>query len=127
MPLPNGRLFHPQFEAHHRAVADRQMTAECTITDVQFAEVYSGPCRVRSGGAGTFLPVTSDQRIADAPCTVTIPATAEGVRPGHVVELTACASYPDLVGQQLVVRAILPGSITWQRDLACDMPSQPAL
>lgn len=127
MPLPNTHMFHPQFEAHHRPVADGQLTAECTVSTATLTLLYSGPCRVQRSGDGSLLPVVGDQSIAASAYMVVVPSTVDGIEADHLVEVTVCAGDPDLVGRQFVVRGVQRGSITWQQTLACDMHDQPAI
>lgn len=137
MPLPNTRLIHRLFEQHHRPVADQQMTAECRIhrpssTPASWddetgrniypepAVVYEGPCRVQREADAT--PVTvADKTTAVGGYRVTIPTDTDVVQVNDVATVTACCGDPALVGKQLKVRDARRGSITWQRDLICDL------
>lgn len=140
MPLSNTSMFHPQFEARHRPTANGQLTAECVITRPSStpnawddaagqnvyptpSSVYSGACRVQRQAEATAVTV-ADRTVPVAGFVVVIPTTAALVQVNDVVEVTVCVGDPALVGRTLKVRYALRGSITWQRDLICDL--QPA-
>lgn len=141
-PLPNTRLFHTRFEGHHRAVADRQLTAECVITrpapagtpafdettgtstHLPAATIYSGPCRVKGPArdpATATAVIVGDREQHIGAYTVVIPATAALIQAGDLIEVTANAGDTALVGLRLQVTGAQRGSITWQRDIACQL------
>ncbi len=143
MPLGNTRLIPERFQEHHQVTVRGQMTAECTITRAtnavwppafneatrtserpEPAVIYSGICRARGPITSAGNTTTADRIQALNAYTVTIPATAAAVQVGDVVKVTACPDDTALVGLTLIVTAAQRGSITWQRDLACDL-SQP--
>jgi hypothetical protein len=142
MPLPNTRMFHPLFEAHHRPVADGQLTAECVVTRPSSTPnawddaagrniyppsepIYAGSCRVqrRAMGQATVAPsVVADRSVPVAGFVVVLTATSTPlVQVNDVVTITVCTGDPALVGCDLKVRDSHRGSITWQRDLICDL------
>jgi hypothetical protein len=148
VPLPNSRVVHPQFEAHHRPVSANAMPAECTITrpsspspagwnDATGRNVYPAPttvypttghgvCRVNRGGPGgqgSAAPVTvADRAVTVAQYTVVIPADAAALVQVHdIVTITRCPGDPDLVGRKLWVTDSARGSLTWERVLNCEL------
>lgn len=138
--LPNGRMFHQRFEQHHRPVADRQMTAECVIkrpnsspnawddttgrsTYPAPATVYSGLCRIQHlSPAGA--PSVGDRTVPVADYRVTIVTDSDPVQVNDLIAVTSNDGDPVLVGRTLLVTGVPRGSITWQRDLDCQL--QPA-
>lgn len=144
MPLPNTRLIHNRFEEHHRPVADGQATAECRIerpssTPTAWNDttgrntypdpvlVYAGPCRVQHLGSGgrrvgsSGPPIVGDRGIPVADYRVTVPTGGLLVQVNDLVTVTASADNADAVGVVLTVTAVSTGSITWQRDLSCQV------
>lgn len=137
MPLPNTRLIHPHFEQHHRPVAAGQMTGECVIErpssappvwdDVLGRDVpappdvlYEGPCRYQYlSPAGQ--PIVADQTTPLADIRVTVPVSAIVYQANDLVRLTATTTNPDLQGRRLVVVAVSGSTISWQRDLTCQL------
>lgn len=137
MPLPKTRLIHPRFEAHHRPLADRQMTAECVIVrppssgEAVFDEttgtsvlppptpVYDGPCRLTREPLATTTVVVADRTDHDARYRVVIPADAPLAQVGDIVTITRCDGDPGVVAGRLHVTDVPHGSITWQQDLLC--------
>lgn len=141
MPLPNTRLIHPRFEAHHRPVADGQMTAECVVTRPTSAGVFdadagrttyppparvypavgdSGPCRILRQHSQPVAADVGDRAVTVDNYRVTLPA-GTSAQINDLVRVTACDGDPTLVGQELIVRDLAHASITWQRDLICDL------
>ena len=136
MPLPSTRLIHPRFEAHHRPVADGQATATCRVErpaqqpvwdDVAGKNVYppptllyDGPCRYQYLSAAG-QPVVADTTTPLADVRVTLPVGSVVYQANDLVTLTATATNPDLVGRTLAVTAVSGSSISWQRDLVCQL------
>lgn len=143
MPLPTTSLIHSQFEAHHRPTADGQLTAECAITrpasgsttvwndatctstQPTAATVYSGACRVQHLTAQPAVATVADRPVTAVRYRVSLPASAPAVQVGDVVEVTACAGDSALVGLTLLVTNAARGSITWQRDVECQLQPPP--
>ncbi|MEV1013774.1 DUF6093 family protein [Micromonospora sp. NPDC049801] len=136
VPLLNTYLIHPRFEAHHRPVADKQATAECRVErpaqqavwdDAAGQNVYpppallyEGPCRYQYlSPAGQ--PVVADTTTPLADVRITLPVGAVVYQTNDLVTLTATATNPDLVGRGLTVTAVSGSSISWQRDLTCQL------
>jgi len=138
VPLPNTHLIHPRFEAHHRPVADRQATATCRVErPAQQAQwddaagknvypppqvLYEGPCRYQYlSPAGQ--PVVADTTTPLADVRITLPVGEVVYQANDLVTLTATATNPDLVEppRTLTVVAVSGSSISWQRDLTCQL------
>lgn len=140
--LPNTRVIHPLFEQHHRPVTADAMTAECAITRPASAgasvfdeatatsqhpapaSIYTGACRITRAPLSATTVVVADRPVNNARYVVGIPAEAPPVQSGDIVTLTACEGAAAIVGHPMVVTDAAYGSITWQRDLLCDL-SQP--
>lgn len=138
VPLPKTRLIHPRFEQHHRPVADGQATATCRIEraaqhalwDDQAGRnvypppelLYEGPCRYQYLSAAG-QPVVADTTTPLADVRVTVPVGSVVYQANDVVTLTATATNPDLVvpPRTLSVTAVSGSSISWQRDLVCQL------
>ena len=137
MPLPNTRMIHPLFEQHHRPTANEQMTAECRIerpssepaswddttgrhTYPQPTVLYEGECRWQYQlDAGQT--VVADRTIPAAVVRIVVPVAAEPYQANDLVTLTASEHNPDIVGRTLTVQAVNGSSVSWQRDLNCQM------
>ncbi|MEV5211334.1 DUF6093 family protein [Micromonospora sp. NPDC053740] len=136
MPLPNTRLIHPRFEQHHRPVADRQATATCRVERPATQAVwddeagknvypppvllYVGPCRYQYlSPAGQ--PVVADTTTPLADVRVTLSVGTVVYQANDLVTITATTTNPDLVERTLSVTAVSGSSISWQRDLTCQL------
>lgn len=142
MPLPNTRVIHPDFQAHHRAVTDGAMAATCVITRPSSpgtpvfdegtatsthstpATVYNGPCRITARPVAPAGEVVADRTVDLGDYIVGIPADAAAVQVNDQVTVQVNGDDPTLVGLRLTVNGVRHGSIAWQRDLTCDL-SQP--
>lgn len=136
MPLPTTRLFHPSFEAHHRPVADGQATGTCRVdrpssgtvwddttgteTPAPPTVVYDGPCRYQYQSAAG-QPTVADTPVPLADVRVVVPADGTEYRVNDVVTVLAAPTNPDLVGRRLNVQAVSGSSVSWQRDLYCQL------
>ncbi|MEV0214291.1 DUF6093 family protein [Micromonospora sp. NPDC050695] len=136
MPLANTHLIHPRFEAHHRPVADRQATATCRVERPAQQAVwddaagkntypppdvlYEGPCRYQHLSAAG-QPVVADTTTPLADVRITLPVGAVVYQINDLVTVTATATNPDLVARTLTVTAVSGSSISWQRDLVCQL------
>lgn len=141
--LRNTRVIHRHWESHHYPVAEGQMTAECVITReghaASFDEVsgrsirptattvYDNECRVQRSIDPPGNTASADRQVAIAEYVVTIPVGSGLVRIGDLVKVTACTGDPDLVGLTLTVTNVRRGSLTWQRDLVCQMQPPPTV
>lgn len=137
MPLPNTRLIHPRFEDHHRPVAAGQMTGTCRIErpstdpptwddtagrDVQAPPtlLYDGPCRYQYlSPAGQ--PIVADAETPLADVRITVPVPAVEYQDNDLVTMTASTKNPDIADRKLTVTAVSGSSISWQRDLTCQL------
>lgn len=139
-PLPGYRVIHPQFEAHHRPVAENVQTATATITRHTAAgatfdpdngqttyptatTVYSGRCRVQRPMQGEMAREIGDRQVIIRPHVVSLPADAPEVRIGDKVTVSPWSDStqgdPHLPGEPLWVHDVRYGSLIWQRDLVC--------
>ena len=133
MPLPNTKVIHPDWSAHHYAVADGQMTAEGTITrpgTPVFDEllgrnvlpapglIYDGPMRVQrvQPSAAAAARMVADREVVIREYQVGLPLSVNGVatKPVQVNDVVT------VIGLVLRVRDIRDGSLLWQRDLSCE-------
>jgi len=142
MPLPNTRVFHPDWSQHHHATADGQMTAEGTVTrpgapvfnelfgrDVMPTPelIYDGPMRVQrmQPGASATPHAVADREAMIREYAVYLPLSVNGVvtRPvqaNDLVTVTGCDDDPHVIGRPLRVRDIRLGTLVWQRTLICE-------
>lgn len=82
--------------------------------------LYEGPCRYQYlSPAGQ--PIVADQTTPLADVRVTVPVAATVYQTNDVVRLTGTATNPDLPGRRLVVAAVSGSTISWQRDLTCQL------
>ena len=139
--LPNTRVIHPLFEQHHRPVAAGQMTGTCRIErpstdppvwdDVAGRSVpapptllYDGPCRYQYlSPAGQ--PIVADAETPLADVRITVPVPAAGYRDNDLVTMTGSEHNPDIAGRTLTVTAVSGSSISWQRNLTCQLRQPP--
>lgn len=138
--LRNTRLIHKRFEQHHHRTAEGQLTAECVITRPASgptppvfdeitgrsilpkpAEVYAGPCRLQREPIFEAQRDVADRTTIADGYRLILPASAAEVRVNDLITMTACDGDPDLVGKLLHVTNVYRGSITWQRDIRCDL------
>jgi hypothetical protein len=141
MPLQNSRVIPRDWEAHHYATANGQMTAECVITRPTSvgrtfdtltgtstypdpATIYDGACRIQHPTIQDIPAGAVERQTTVAEYTVTIPVTTNLVQINDVVTVAACAGDPDLVGAELTVIAVPRGSLRFVQPLTCKL--QPA-
>lgn len=135
--LPNTRVIHPRFEQHHRPVAAGQMTASCRIErpstdppiwdDVAGLDVqppptllYDGPCRYQYlSPAGQ--PIVADALTPLADIRVTVPVPAVEYEVNDMVTMTGSTNNSDITDRKLTITAVSGSSISWQRDLTCQL------
>lgn len=137
MPLPNTRMIHPRFEQWGRQVADRQATATCRIErpstdpptwddeagrEIQPPPVllYNGPCRYQYLSA-SGQPIVADAKTPLADVRVTVPVGAFEYKSNDLVTMTGSDQNPDIADRRLSVTAVSGSSISWQRDLICQL------
>lgn len=136
MPLPGTRLIHPNFEQWGRQVAAGQMTAVCRIhrpsTDPVWddalgrdvypppALLYHGPCRYQyQTPAGA--PVVAEQPTPLGDIRITVDVGATPYRVNDLVTMAISVNNLDVTGRTLLVTAVSGSSISWQRDLTCQL------
>lgn len=134
--LPNTTVIHPLFEQHHRPVAEGQMTGICRIErpatepvwDDQAGRdvypsatlLYDGPCRYQYlSPAGQ--PIVADTITPLADVRVTVPVGAVEYQANDVVTMTGSDNNADIADRTLSVTAVSGSSISWQRDLLCQL------
>lgn len=140
--LPNSSVIPPGWEQHHRPITESAMTATCVIVRPVSAGAFdstagrtvypdpvrvypaageAGPCRITRQGSQATLPEVGDRAVPVAGYVVAIPADAPAVQVNDIVQVVTCTGDNLLVGKQLVVRDAARGTLTWQRDLDCDL------
>ena len=142
-PLRGTRIIHSRFEQHHRPALDTQYTAECRITTPPSAGVfdeasgrtvypdpelvYDGPCKLGRSSNPAGTRVAGDRTVTIAEYVLSLPKdAADAAVPVHaVVTMTRSPQNADLVGQVLTVTNPRFGSITWQRDIVCELQPPP--
>ena len=82
---------------------------EYTSTPVQ---VYSGPCRIKHPTTTAKDVDSGSQLLAVSSLEVHLPMTAEAVRVGDVVEITASETRAAMAGRRFTVAAPFDGSQT---------------
>jgi hypothetical protein len=137
MPFPGTRVFDPDWEAHHRPVAEGAMTAtgivrrytgpgvfnEATgITDYPAPTTVYGvagaaPMRVVRDGVETTREIGGRQ-VTVRGYIVVLPADAPEIRVNDEV-LVATAGDSKLPDESLWVHDVRFGSQIWERDLVC--------
>jgi hypothetical protein len=134
MPLPTTRVIPAGWEAHHRAVAEGQMTAQIRFTRptaaVSFDEVtgrsqyptpdplYDGPCRVQASQRLDSQQTVGDRAETVKRYQVTLPVSAGPIQINDV-GVVSDATDPQLIGLTLIVVEVVRGSLVWQHDLTC--------
>ena len=144
MPLPGTRVIHALWSAHHRAVAEGQLTATCAVRrpasggqSPPFDEargysvppdpttLYEGPCRVQRlqpALSATELQIAGRELVIRE-YMVVLPKDAvpgDGVAVNDLIVIVECPDDRTLEGHSLRVRDIRQGSLIWQRDLTCE-------
>jgi len=140
MPLPNTKVFHPDWSARHYAVAEGQLTAQGTITrpmPAVFNELlgyevpaapqvlYDGPLRVQRLPLSSLPTTIADREVIIREYQVTMPLAVNGrntaaIQANDIVTVTGSDDDPQLVNRPLRVRDVRIGSLVWQRDLLCE-------
>lgn len=139
MPLPSTRVFHRDWEAHHRPVAEGAMTGSGYFTRASTDKVFNTttgkstyaaptavygsaeepvPLRVVRDGVDTTVAI-GQREVTKRSYLVTVPVTAPELRAGDEVHVVA-AGDPHLPGEPLWVTDVRFGTQVWERDLICD-------
>lgn len=137
MPLANTKVIDPRFEEHHRPVAEGQMTGTCRIErpspdpptwdDVAGRDVYPPPELLYDGSCRyQYLSLAGQPIVADAPTPladvrITVPAGAVEYQVNDVVTMTGSPKNPDIADREMTAQAVSASSISWQRDLTCQL------
>lgn len=148
MPFPGTRVVPEGWSRHHQPVASGGMNAACVITDparttpggwnddtgqydspTPFVVVAETRCRVQAiqSDQGTEQ-VGQDSTIREYLVQLddTNLSTLPDIEVGHVVDITAVANDPHLVGQLLTIRDVQHGSERFTRDLVAVHNQQPS-
>ena len=142
-PLRSTRIVHSQFEQHHRTTVTSQFSATCQIHNPPgggaFDEatgstvypdpelVYDGPCKLVRSSDPAGTRVVGDRTVTIAEYVLSLPKDADSlaIPVNAVVTMTGSPQNADLVGQVLTVTNPRFGSITWQRDIVCELQPPP--
>lgn len=137
MPFPGTGVFHPDWEAHHRPVAEGAMTATGVVRRYSSTGVHNettgkteyppptvvygvdaaGPMRVVRDGVET-TKIIGGQQVTIRSYTVVLPADAPEIRVNDEV-VVATAGDARLPDESLWVHDVRFGSQVWERDLVC--------
>lgn len=137
MPFPGTKVFHPDWEAHHRPVAEGAQTATGIIRRYSSVGVHNeatgkteypepttvygsptpGPMRVVRDGVETTREI-GGQQVTIRSYIVAVPADAPEIRVNDEV-LVSTAGDSKLPGESLWVHDVRFGSQIWERDLVC--------
>ncbi|WP_256376004.1 DUF6093 family protein [Citricoccus sp. K5] len=137
--LPNHQVIPPEWQQHHRPVAESTMTGLCRVHGADAPPVWPDvepspgpayasdvPCRVQQRTGEREAEVVS-QDVSTREYLVTLPLsrmpdltvtgsgpyiTVTGYKPGHDGD-------PHLIGRRLKVTSIQRGTLVWERDLTC--------
>lgn len=137
MPFSTTRVFHDDWEAHHRPVAEGAMTATGTILrhdsagtfneatgvtedaepDAIYGSPTPGPMRIVRDGVEASR-IIGDRDVVIRAYIVALPASAPEVLVGDEVQATT-AGDEQLPDKSLWVHDVRYGSQIWERDLVC--------
>lgn len=137
MPFPGTGVFHPDWEAHHRPVAEGAQTATGIIRRHSAAGVFNettgqteypsptvvygvdgaAPMRIVRDGVETTRLI-GERQVIVRNYIVAIPASAPEIRVNDEV-VAATAGDPLLPDESLWVHDVRFGSQIWERDLLC--------
>lgn len=137
MPFPGTDVFDPDWEAHHRPVAESAMTATGIVRRSNSAGVFNeatgkteypppsivygvdgaAPMRVVRDGVETSREI-GGQQVTIRSYTVALPTDAPEIRVNDEV-VVATAGDPRLPNESLWVHDVRFGSQIWERDLVC--------
>lgn len=137
MPFPGTHVFHPDWEAHHRPVAEGAQTATGIIRRHSATGVFNDdageteypepttvygiaepePMRIVRDGVETTR-VIGERQVVIRNYIVAIPASAPEIRVNDEV-VAATAGDAQLPDRSLWVHDVRFGSQIWERDLLC--------
>jgi hypothetical protein len=139
VPFDTMQVIPAGWSEHHQPVTESAMTATINLetpgtpggwdptsgpTDGTVVVVWSGPARVQVLNDIAGQIEAADQSVTSARYLVVIPKAAPlpvlDVTTVHVTAVTGNGDV-NLVGKRLTVRSADTGSITWERDLTCDL------
>ena len=136
MPLQNSTVIPPEWQTHHRPVAVGGMNAlvEVVREDVKGTrskasgltgygaglQVYQGPGSITDRGASSTAAIGERETTMGA-YTISLPAEVVGAMVGDVVHVIHCPDNPNLTGARFRVLEVGSSSLTFQRDLGCDL------
>ncbi|MET0417525.1 MAG: DUF6093 family protein [Actinoplanes sp.] len=136
MPLQNSAVISPDWQTHHRPVAIGGMNAlvEVIREDVKGVrdkasgltnygaglQIYEGPGAVVDRSAVSTV-VIGERETALGAYLIVIPAEVATVVVGDVVRVIRCPENPNLTGKRFNVVQLGSSSLTFQRDLGCDL------
>jgi hypothetical protein len=141
MPRPVGAQGRPRtpvidagWEDQHRPVAEKTMTATCTIrhpggtkvfdtttgltTTTPLIPFYIGVCRVQALAVGDNRADVAGQQVSSAGYLITVPWSVDEVAVDDQVTVTG-SSDGSLTGLTLTVTTVQRGSLRFERDLIC--------
>jgi hypothetical protein len=139
MPRPVGAQGRPgtqvipaAWETHHRGVAEKTMTAVCTIRHPGGTRTYNdvtgltsvtpnfpyftGPCRVQALAVGDSRVAVAEQQVTSASYLISVPAVVSEVAVDDQVTVTSSTD-PSLTAKTLRVTSVQRGSLRFERDL----------
>jgi hypothetical protein len=139
--LVNTTVIPADWQQHHRPVTEQAMTATCIIVRPTSAGTWNptagatiypdpvrvypmsgaAPCRITRRPSHVTKPETGDRIVPVATYTISVAADTSTVQVGDLIQVVTCPGDPALTGRDLVVRDSDRGSLTWQRDLTCDL------
>lgn len=134
MPLPSARPIHPAWSALGRKVTDRMQNAtvhiyipgtatgwstESGTTTTGGTDLYTGRARVMPRPTQAAQADAAGQPVVARTYTVSIPTTADVIRVGAAIQVTAVDANadPTLASARLHVIDVAPGSYAWERVL----------
>jgi hypothetical protein len=139
MPRPVGAQGRPgtavipaAWENQHRPVAEKTMTAGCTIrhpggtktfdaatgltTTTPLIPYYTGICRVQALAVGDSRVQVAEQQVTSASYLISVPADVSEVATDDQVTITGSTDL-SLTGKTLRVTSVQRGSLRFERDL----------
>ncbi|OLT24414.1 hypothetical protein BJF79_13815 [Actinomadura sp. CNU-125] len=135
MPLPNTRVIHPNWSAHHRPTATGAMTATCRITRTDgdgtvgadgtwtppaATTVYTGPCMVIAPSFERNPRVSAEQtQMTRRDYMVSVPWDVPEIHIGDVITVTSAVD-PRLAGRTFAVTGLEYESEQWQRTMLAE-------
>ncbi|MFC8732177.1 DUF6093 family protein [Luteimicrobium sp. NPDC057192] len=138
MPFDTTTVIPPTWSEHHRPVTEGAMSATIRLenpgesgwdpvngsTPGTPTVLWSGLARVQQNDTQSGQADAVDQDVALTTYLVVIPKDA----PQPTADVTSVVitgnaenGDPDLVGKRFTVRSVETGSLTWERDLTCEL------